>query len=137
IELPKLGRARGGEIAYIRVERTLVVVDLLDQFRDEKIQIRVALAMSMRTQVDRHAVHRGGEIRSVIEIEAAQKILVGLAVAGMLRDDHAGNDLEQFAAAQERPRLELGRADDALRSRNGHANQIGVAALNDDGGELS
>jgi hypothetical protein len=46
--------------------------------------------MRVRRQVERHAVQIGGEIRAVIQIEAAQKILVGLSAARVLGDDDAG-----------------------------------------------
>ncbi|MPM96483.1 hypothetical protein SDC9_143646 [bioreactor metagenome] len=55
----------------------------------------------MRRHVDRHAADRGGEIGTVIEVEAAQEVLVGLAVAGMLRHDQAGHHLQRLAGAQD------------------------------------
>jgi hypothetical protein len=41
----------------------------------------------VRRQIKRHAVDENGEICAVVEIEAAKKILVGFAAAGVLRDD--------------------------------------------------
>jgi hypothetical protein len=41
----------------------------------------------VRGQVKRHLVDKNSKIRTVIEIEAAKKILVGLAATGVLRDD--------------------------------------------------
>jgi hypothetical protein len=46
--------------------------------------------MGVGTHVDRHVVDRDSQIRAVVEIEAAQEILVGLAVAAVLGDDQPG-----------------------------------------------
>jgi len=51
--------------------------------------------------IARHAAELGGEIGAVVEVEAAQEILVGLAVAGMLRDDQARHHFERLAGAQD------------------------------------
>ena len=50
---------------------------------------------------------RDGEVGAVIEIEAAQEVLVRLAVAAVLGDDQPRHDLEHFARAQHRAILEL------------------------------
>ncbi len=42
------------------------------------------------------------EIGAVVEIEAAQKVLVGFALAGVLGDDQARHDLQRFAGPRER-----------------------------------
>jgi hypothetical protein len=56
----------------------------------------------VRRQVKRHTVEENGEIRTVVEIEAAQKILVGLAATGVLRDDQAGKRLQNFSRTKNR-----------------------------------
>ena len=58
--------------------------------------------MRVRRQVKRHIVEEYGEIRAVVEIEAAQEILVGLAAAGVLRDDDAGHRLQDFSRTKNR-----------------------------------
>ncbi len=78
---PDVGDSGGGEIARVGVVRTLAIAETLDQLGDEEIQVRVALAVGVGGQVDRYTVDRGGEVRAVIEIEAAQEILVRFAVA--------------------------------------------------------
>jgi hypothetical protein len=92
-------RAGGGKIADIGEVRTLAIVDPLDQFGDQEIEVEIALAMPVRRHVDRHAIDKAGEIGAMIEIEAAKEILVGLAAARMLRGDDAGHVLDQFADA--------------------------------------
>jgi hypothetical protein len=47
--------------------------------------------------VDRHAVDRKGDVITVIEREAAQKILVGFARAAVLRNDQTGRDFKGLA----------------------------------------
>jgi len=78
---PDVGGSGGGEIARVGVVRTLAIAETLDQLGDEEIQVPVALAVGVGGQVDRYTVDRGGEVRAVIEIEAAQEILVRFAVA--------------------------------------------------------
>ena len=47
----------------------------------------------MSWHVDGHAVYFDGKIGAVVKVEAAQEILVGLTLSGMLGDDQAGHDL--------------------------------------------
>ena len=54
----KIRRPSRGKIAILRVVRTFPVVDPRDQFRDQEIEVRIALSMRVRGHVDRHARHR-------------------------------------------------------------------------------
>ena len=75
-------RAAGApEIAHLRVVDAEPVVDIVDEFWNEEIQIGIALTMGMRRHVERHAFDAGLEIGAVVEIEAADKVLVRLAAA--------------------------------------------------------
>jgi hypothetical protein len=56
--------------------------------------------MRVRRQVDRHAQHAGCEVGAVVEVEAAQEELVGLAVAAVLRGDETGHRLQHFTRTQ-------------------------------------
>ena len=67
--------------------------------------------MAMGRHVDGHAVDFDGEIGAVVKIEAAQEILVGLTLSGMLGDDQAGHDLQRLAGPQERHGVHLCAAD--------------------------
>jgi hypothetical protein len=53
--------------------------------------------MRVAALVDRHAVHRGAQVGAVIEVEAAQVELIGLALAAMLADDQARHRFQHFA----------------------------------------
>ena len=56
----------------------------------------------MSRHVDGHAVDFDGEIGAVVKVEAAQEILIGLTLSGMLGDDQAGHDLQRLAGTHER-----------------------------------
>ena len=90
--------------------------------------------MRVRRQVQRHIVDENGEIRAVIEIEAAKKILVGLAAAGVLRDDDAGNRLQDFSRTKNRTILDFRCAHRSLRAGFGNSDEVILASLHVDGG---
>ena len=85
-----MDRSDRGEIAFIGEVRSLAYIDRSDQFRNHEIKIGITLAVRVGAHVDRKVVDRDREIGAVIEIEAAQKILVGFALAAMLGDDKPG-----------------------------------------------
>ncbi len=68
----------------------------------------------------------------MIEIEAAQEILVGLARAAMLGRDHARHGLEQFGDLDQRAHEQVLSADAAFAGRTGHADLVLAAAEDDD-----
>ena len=70
--------------------------------------------MTVGAQVHLHPVDISREVRTVIEIEATQEILVGLAASRMLRSDHARDRLQQFGNAQQRANQKVGTGDGAL-----------------------
>ena len=124
----ELGAAGAAEVAQLGVVHAQPVVDVVHQLGDEEIEVGVALAVGVRGHVDRHALDPGLEVGAVVEIEAADEILVGLAVTRVLGDDHAGHGLEQLAFAGDRAAPQVRRADPALRGRAGDPDQIVGAA---------
>ncbi len=100
-------RADGCKVAVFRKVRPLVVLHARNQFGNQEIQVGVALAVRVGRHVDRHARDPRCEIGAVIEVVAAQEILVRLAVAGMLGNDHAGHGFENFARAEVRACFDL------------------------------
>ena len=74
--------------------------------------------MAMSRHVDGHAVYFDGEIGAVVKIEAAQEILIGLTLSGMLGDDQAGHDLQRLADTRERHGVHL-LAGEAYRAGGG------------------
>ena len=107
-------RTGSREVALFGKVGAFLVGNAVYEFGDDEVQIGVALAMRVRSHVDRHAGHRGGEIRPMVEVEAAQEVLVGFAVTAVLRDDQAGHSLQQFSRPQQGAILQLGARHVAL-----------------------
>ena len=112
VDLHRPGRV---EIAEIREIRALAVMQGADQLGDHEIEIGITLAVPVGAHVDRHVVERDVDIGAVIEVKAAQKILVGLALPAVLRDDQSRHDLEHFADPGPRLLLDLRAGDGSLR----------------------
>ena len=129
-------RAGRGEIAVLGKVRPLAVIDARDQFRYQERQVGIALAMRMGRHVDRHAGEIDGKVGTVIQVEPAQEILVGLAVAAMLRDDHARHEFEHFAGPQHRPGLDAFGSHAALAGCVGAADSGVVMAEHVDSGSI-
>jgi hypothetical protein len=110
-------RPRRVEIAEIWEIRAFAVVQGADQFGDHEIEIGIALAMPMGAHVDRHVVECDVDIGAVIEVEAAQEILVGLPLSAVLGGDQSRHDLEHFADSRSRLLLNLLPGDNTLRGR--------------------
>src|SRR6202035_1056374 len=71
-----IGGAGGREVALVGVVEPLLVADGVDQLGNQEVEVAVALAMAVGRLVDRDAVDRDAEVRAVVEVEAAQVILV-------------------------------------------------------------
>ena len=65
----------------------------------------------MGAQLHRHAGHPGGKVGAVIEFEAAQEVLVGLAGAAVRGDHDARDRFKQRAGAQQRTAFDELRRD--------------------------
>ena len=68
----------------------------------------------MRREVHLHSGDRRREVGPVIEVEAAQVVLVGLALPRMLADDDARDGLEDVSGPRDGPYLDLFRGHRAL-----------------------
>lgn len=97
----KLGRAGASEVADLGVMHLEPVVEMIDQLRDEEVEVRPSLTMAVGREIDRHPVDTRLEIGAVIEVEAAHEVLVRLSLAGVLGDDHTGHGLEELAGARD------------------------------------
>jgi hypothetical protein len=124
-----VGAAGGGEIAVARRIRALAVIEARGQFRDQEVQVGPALAVRVAALVDRHVVDEGSEVGAVVEVEAAQVELVGLAFAAVLAGDQAGRRFQQFAGAVDGAHLQLFLADAAHVGRIGDAELAGARAF--------
>src|SRR5689334_7060431 len=93
----KLGAACTAEVTDLRMVDAKLVIDVVDELGDEKVQIGVALPVAMRRHVEWHALEPGLEVRSVVEVEPANEVLIRLSIARVLSDDHAWHCLEELA----------------------------------------
>jgi hypothetical protein len=95
----KRRRAGRGKIADIRIVRPLPESDIVNELRDDPIEVHIALAVGMGGEIDGYAVNKTGEIRAMVQIKAAQKILIGFAAPTVLRHGYARHDLQDFSWA--------------------------------------
>ena len=68
--------------------------------------------MSVSRHVDGRTGHRDGDVGTVIEVEAAQIVLIGLSFAAVLADHDARDRLENVARALNRAAFDLLGGDD-------------------------
>src|SRR5262249_37590342 len=120
----KRRRAGGGKIPDIRIVRPLPEGDIINELWNDPIQIHIALAVGMGGEIDGYAIDKTGEIRAMIEIEAAQKILIGFPGATVLRHNHARHDFQDFPRPEKRPGFELDLPYPPFRSRPGNPREI-------------
>ena len=124
VRVVDVGGARRGEIAVLGEVRALRELHAARELGDEEVEVGVAVSVPVRRHVHRHPCHRRREVGAVIEIEAAQIVLVGLALAAVLADDDAGDRFEDVAGPHDRARVELSRGDGALARGLGDADEI-------------
>ena len=130
------GGAGGGEVALFGGVGALPVADPVDQLGDQPVEVAVALAVGMARHVHRHAVDEGGEVGAVVQVEAAQEVLVRLTVAAVLGDDHPRHELQHLGLAQDRAALDQLGVHHALAGGIGRADRIVVVALHRHGGQF-
>ena len=104
--------------------RSFLELHAAHELGNEKTHVRVAVRMRAGRRVHRHAGHRRGEVGPVIEVEAAQVVLIGFALAAVLAHDQAGNGLEHLARAHHRTCIQLGSGDRSLAGSSGDAHEI-------------
>ena len=124
VEIVDVGRPGGREVAVLRVVRTLAKLHAAHQLRDQEVRIRVALGVRVRGHVDRNAGDRLREVEAVIEVEPAQVVLVGLALAAVLADDHARYGFQNLGGPVDRTDGQLRRGDRAFAARRRHADEV-------------
>ena len=106
--------AGGVEVAVLRKVRTFQDVDGLHGLGDEKVQVRVALAVSVASQIDRQAVDEDREVGTVIGVEPADQILLGLASPLVLIDDEARHETKDVGRTPLWAHLEVSAGNDLL-----------------------
>ena len=93
-----------GKVAIARVKWALAHVRRGNDLGHQEMEVRVALSVGVRDEVDRRAVDSNRHIRAVVGIEAAEEDLFCLAAACVLRDHEPGCEsqklLRRFARTQ-------------------------------------
>ncbi len=131
IDVLDAGGSGRREVADVGVIRPLAELEYLDQLGNQQVDVEVALAVAMARQIEGYALERRREVGAVIEVEAAQKELVGLAAAGVLGGDQPGNALQNLPRSQVRHPLDFGLSDTPHRRRIDDAEQT-FRATDDD-----
>ena len=55
-----------GEVAFGRIVRTFGIADIGRKFRNQKIQVRIALPVRMGRLIDGYLIDEGGKISAMI-----------------------------------------------------------------------
>src|SRR5207244_8157118 len=92
----EIHRSRRGKVAVFRKIGPFIDIQSLDGFRNNKIEVGVALPVGMGTQIDRHPVGEEPDIGTVVGIESTQKILIGLACATRVLDCNESRNQTQY-----------------------------------------
>ena len=73
------GRRTGRrEVAILGVLHALLEFDALDEVGHQEIEVEIAAHVRVRPAIDRHAIDEAGEVGAVVQVEAAQEVLIGL-----------------------------------------------------------
>ena len=104
--------------------RSLLELHAAHELGNQPVRIGVAVRMGPRRRVHRHTGDAGGKVGAVVEVEAAQVILVRLALSAMLARDESGYCLEHRSRSEDRTRLELPCGDGSLSRRRRDADQV-------------
>ena len=123
IGIKNIGRTNRTKIALGCVVRPLAIMNRRDQFENQKIQVCPTLTMRVTALIDWHAIQCQAEIDTMIEIDAAQKILIGLALTTVLANDQPRYNLENFTRTRYDPSIDLCLSDGAFISRIGSTQQ--------------
>src|SRR6185437_3191176 len=92
------------KIADLRQISAFDGLNTLNGFRNDEVQVGIPLPMRVCPQVDGHAVREECDIRSMIGIESAKKVLIRLSrSAGMLDRHHTGDQAKDLG----RPAMRL------------------------------
>jgi hypothetical protein len=104
----------GGEVAVLGEVWPLQDIDGADGLGDEKVQVRVALAMRMTAHVHGQAVDEERDIGAMVRVEPADQVLLGLAAALVLADDQSRHQAQDVGRASLRTDLEILPGDELL-----------------------
>jgi len=78
-----------------------------DELRDQEVEIRITLTVTVTGEVHPNPVDVDRQVRSVVDVEAAQEVLIRLASSGVLNGDQTGRRFDEIAGAPSRTALQL------------------------------
>ena len=121
-----VGGGDRAEISHRRVIGPLGVIHALHELGHHEVDVRIALAVGVGRAVDRHVVDEVGDVGAVVQVEAADQVLIGLALARVSGDHQARHALQQLAHPIDRTQLQLLAGDRALAGGDGLAQKVGA-----------
>ena len=80
-------------------------VEALDGLGDQEMEIGVALAVGVATEIDGEPVDEEGDVGAVVGVEAAQEVLFRLATSLMLADHQPGDESQDVSGSTLRQKL--------------------------------
>lgn len=107
----------GSEVPPGSVIGAFTEVDGFDGFRDEEMEVGVALTVGVGNHVDRQAVDRNANVCSVVDIETAQEDLFGFTASGVLGDKQARHLAQYFLGRDGRVVLQVDGGDLIYRTQ--------------------
>ena len=97
VEEVKICCASGRKVTHIRVIGSFAERHIVDELRNDKIQVHIALAMAVCGEIHWHTIDARRKIGAMVQVKAAQEILIGFACAAVLRDCYTRDNLQHFA----------------------------------------
>ena len=89
IDVVDVGRTRRRKIPLVGEVRSLLELHAAHELGNEKADVRIAVRVRTCRRIDRNTRDGRREVGSVIQVEAAQVVLIRLALATVLAHDEA------------------------------------------------
>ncbi len=83
----------GREISVLCEERSLEVVESLDELRNDEVNVSIPLTMSMGAVVSWCSIYSDVKVSTMVQVEPAKKVLVRLTTTCVLCHNYAGDHL--------------------------------------------
>ena len=112
------------KVTHLGVIGTLFIGHLLYCLGNDKVQVCIALAVTVRAHINRHAINRCSKVGAMVEIKATQKILVSFAGPTVLGHHHTRHQFEHTASALQGTKLNLIATHNTARCRYALANLV-------------
>ena len=124
IHVVDVRRARRRKISFVGEVRSLLELHATHELGNEKADVRITVRMRTRRRIDRNPGDHGREVGSVIQVEAAQVVLIRFALAAVLAHDETWHGFKDFARAHDRTLVDLRGGHGALARRCRNADEV-------------